>query len=62
VLVPGGRVAVLDFNNSEQPLIDGLQVRGTLQGDQWGHVTLGGLRDSCQGTGRGVCQIDLDCR
>jgi hypothetical protein len=26
VLVPGGRVSVLDFNNSQQPLIDGLQV------------------------------------
>lgn len=27
VLVPGGKVSVLDFNNSQQPLIDGLQVR-----------------------------------
>lgn len=30
VLVPGGRAAVLDFNNSSQPLIDGLQVRQPL--------------------------------
>lgn len=27
VLVPGGKVAVLDFNNSSQPLVDALQVR-----------------------------------
>jgi ubiquinone/menaquinone biosynthesis C-methylase UbiE len=38
VLAPGGRVAVLDFNNSEQPLIDGLQV-GAYGG---GGVMMGG--------------------
>lgn len=26
VLRPGARLAVLDFNNSEQPIVDGLQV------------------------------------
>ena len=26
VLRPGARLAVLDFNNSQQPLVDGLQV------------------------------------
>jgi demethylmenaquinone methyltransferase/2-methoxy-6-polyprenyl-1,4-benzoquinol methylase len=28
VLVPGAKCAVLDFNNSSQPLVDSLQVRG----------------------------------
>lgn len=30
VLVPGGTVAVLDFNNSSQPLVDNLQVSNHL--------------------------------
>lgn len=34
VLAPGGRVAVLDFNNSQQPIIDGLQVRHQQEGNE----------------------------
>jgi demethylmenaquinone methyltransferase/2-methoxy-6-polyprenyl-1,4-benzoquinol methylase len=29
VLVPGAKCAVLDFNNSSQPLVDSLQVGGS---------------------------------
>lgn len=54
VLKPGASVAVLDFNNSEDALVDGLQARGrACQAERWGlHAASPLARAQCVGTPR----------